>query len=94
MVSTRGRQLRTLALIFLAVFGFTSSASAQVSSTSKLDRVLSARARQLTGRSRVIVEFHGAPDVRAITAVRGVVIKSGAYPTRAEVEAALEGGAL
>jgi hypothetical protein len=28
-----------------------------------------------------------------ITAVRGVVIKSGAYPTRAEVEAALEGGA-
>jgi hypothetical protein len=29
-----------------------------------------------------------------ITAVRGVVIKSGAYPTRAEVEAALEGGAL
>jgi serine protease AprX len=72
MVSTRGRQLRTLALIFLVVFGFTSSATAQASSTSKLDRVLSARARQLTGRSRVIVEFHGAPDVRAITAARGV----------------------
>lgn len=28
-----------------------------------------------------------------ITAVRGAVIKSGAYPTRADVEAALEGGA-
>ncbi len=28
-----------------------------------------------------------------ITAVRGVVIKSGAYPTRAEVEVALDGGA-
>jgi hypothetical protein len=28
-----------------------------------------------------------------ITAVRGVVIKSGAYPTRAELEAALDGGA-
>ncbi|MEI7643863.1 MAG: arsenic metallochaperone ArsD family protein [Chloroflexales bacterium] len=28
-----------------------------------------------------------------ITAVRGVVIRSGAYPTRAEVEAALDGGA-
>jgi hypothetical protein len=28
-----------------------------------------------------------------ITAVRGVVIKSGAYPTRAELETALDGGA-
>ncbi len=28
-----------------------------------------------------------------ITTVRGVVIKSGSYPTRAEVEAALDGGA-
>ena len=27
---------------------------------------------QLTGRSRVIVEFHGTPDVRAITSARGV----------------------
>jgi hypothetical protein len=28
-----------------------------------------------------------------ITAVRGTVIKSGAYPTRAELDAALDGGA-
>ncbi|NCC35167.1 MAG: arsenic metallochaperone ArsD family protein [Chloroflexia bacterium] len=32
-------------------------------------------------------------DALPITAVRGVVIKSGAYPTRTELEAALDGGA-
>lgn len=32
-------------------------------------------------------------DALPITVVRGVVIKSGAYPTRAEVDAALNGGA-
>ena len=40
---------------------------------SKFDRVTGARARQLTGRSRVIVQFHGDPDVRAITGSGGVV---------------------
>ena len=36
-----------------------------------LDPVLRTRARQLTGRSRVIVEYRGTADVRAVTAVRG-----------------------
>jgi serine protease AprX len=36
-------------------------------STAKLDTVLRARAQQLTGSSRVIVQFRGEPDVRAIT---------------------------
>jgi hypothetical protein len=44
--------------------------------TPKLDRILSVRARQFTGRSRVIVEFYGAPDVRAITAAHGVVART------------------
>jgi serine protease AprX len=39
---------------------------------SKLDPVLQARSRQLTGRSRVIVQFKGTPDVRVITGQRGV----------------------
>jgi serine protease AprX len=39
---------------------------------SKFDRVAAARARALTGRSRVIVQFHGEPDVRAITGNAGV----------------------
>ena len=34
------------------------------------------RARQLTGRSRVIVEFHGTPDVRAITSAHGVATRA------------------
>ena len=59
MVATRGCQLRALALLFLAVFGIPVWASAQADTPvpSKLDRILSLRARQFTGRSRVIVEF-------------------------------------
>jgi serine protease AprX len=40
-----------------------------------LDSVLRKRARQLTGSSRVIVEFRGSPDVRAITGRGGVAGK-------------------
>ena len=76
MVATRGRHLRTLALFFLAVFGMSTWASAQGAGASKLDRILSVRARQLTGRSRVIVEFVGAPDVRAITSAHGVASRT------------------
>ena len=36
-----------------------------------LDPVLRHRARQLTGRSRVLVEYRRAADVRAVTGVRG-----------------------
>jgi serine protease AprX len=77
MVASRGRHVRTLALFFLAVFGFTSiQASAAERAGAKLDRILSVRARQLTGRSRVIVEFKGAPDVRAITSAHGVAART------------------
>jgi subtilisin family serine protease len=34
--------------------------------------MLEVRANQLSGRSRLIVEFNGAPDTRAITGLRGV----------------------
>jgi len=40
------------------------------------DRILSVRARQFTGRSRVIVEFYGSPDVRAITGAHGVAART------------------
>ena len=38
---------------------------------SKLDPLLQVRSRQLSGRSRVIVEFRGSPDARVITRHRG-----------------------
>ena len=77
MVASRGRHVRTLALFFLAVFGFTSiQASGAERAGAKLDRILSVRARQLTGRSRVMVEFRGAPDVRAITSAHGVAART------------------
>jgi serine protease AprX len=41
------------------------------SATDNLDPVLRHRARQLTGKSRVLVEYRGAADVRAVTSVRG-----------------------
>jgi serine protease AprX len=75
MLSTRGQCVRALALLFLV--GVPSLAAAQATPTgaqpsSKLDRILTVRARQLAGRSRVIVEFHGQTDVRAITSARGI----------------------
>ena len=45
-------------------------------SAAKLDTVLRARAQQLTGSSRVIVQFRGAPDVRAITGRGGLTGRS------------------
>lgn len=47
-------------------------ARAQSVGTEKLDPVLQARSRQLAGRSRVIVQFNGEPDVRVITGNRGI----------------------
>src|SRR5687768_16099763 len=38
----------------------------------RLDPLLQVRSMQLTGRSRVIVEFRGDPDARVITRHRGV----------------------
>src|SRR5687767_9576690 len=78
MVATCRRHVRTLALIFLAVFGVSTWSPAQAAGDgphSKLDRLLGDRARKLTGQSRVIVEFNGAPDVRAITGAHGVAAR-------------------
>ena len=78
MVATRGRHVRTLAVTFLAVFGISTWSPAHAAGGgphAKLDRVLSDRARHLAGRSRVIVEFHSTPDVRAITGAHGVAAR-------------------
>ena len=45
---------------------------AQPTTPNKLDPLLQVQSRQLSGRSRVIVEFHGAPDARVITRYRGL----------------------
>jgi subtilisin family serine protease len=47
-------------------------AFAQADAADKLDSVLQALSRQLTGRSRVIVQWQGTPDVRVITGTGGV----------------------
>jgi serine protease AprX len=80
MLAIRGRLLRTLAFLFIAIAALPATAPAQgrggTPAASKLDPLLQRLAGQLTGRSRVIVEFNGTPDVRAITTAHG-------RPTRA-----------
>ena len=79
MIFTRGRRVRALALFFLVAMPAIAAAQERAGSAppaAKLDRILGLRARQLTGRSRVIVEFHGTPDVRAITSARGVATRA------------------
>jgi len=79
MLFTRGRRLRALALFFLVAMPAIAAAQERARSAppaAKLDRILGLRARQLTGRSRVIVEFHGTPDVRAITSARGIATRA------------------
>jgi subtilisin family serine protease len=58
--------------VLLAITAGPAGAQAPTSARAKLDDALRARARQFTGRSRVIVEYRGAPDVRAINGARGV----------------------
>lgn len=55
-------------LVFMLLAG---TATAQTPSPN-LDRVLEARSRQLTGRSRVVVQFRGSPDARVITGNGGI----------------------
>jgi hypothetical protein len=47
------------------------AAAAQPAAQDKLDRVPQARSRQLTGRSRVIVEFRSGADPRVVTGSGG-----------------------
>jgi len=80
MLATRGCHLRTLAFLFITVVAVPATAPAQGRSAdraaSKLDPVLHRLASQLTGRTRVIVEFNGTPDVRAITTAHGQVARA------------------
>ena len=55
----------------LVVVSTVSAAAQGKAPAAKLDGVLRARARQLTGRSRVIVQFTQNADARVITAERG-----------------------
>jgi serine protease AprX len=78
MLSTRGRHVRALALLFLVglpTFVTAQTRQHEARAVPKLDRLLDSRARQISGRSRVIVEFHGTPDVRAITSAHGVTTR-------------------
>jgi serine protease AprX len=65
----------TLTIALLAAVTAPVLAGPRTSDGDRLDSVLRRRARQLVGSSRVIVEFRGAPDVRAITGRGGVAGK-------------------
>jgi len=67
-------RFRPLALLVLLILAAPAFAGARAQD-GRLDSVLRKRARQLTGMSRVIVEFRGTPDVRAITGRGGVAGK-------------------
>lgn len=64
-VSLSNRLVRLGLATVLAITALAASAQAQTAAESrKLDPVLRQRARQLTGHSRVIVQFNTTPDVR------------------------------
>ena len=67
-------RLRFFAILILVAVA-APAFSGQRQAGARLDSVLRTRARELTGSSRVIVEFRGTPDVRAITARGGVAGK-------------------
>src|SRR4051812_36323228 len=65
------RRTSVLVCLGVALSAMLSAATPAFSESGTLDPILRGRARQLTGRSRVIVEYRGTADVRAVTAVRG-----------------------
>jgi serine protease AprX len=67
--------LRRLACIAagLMVLAIITTPAAAADPAHKLDAALEARSHQMSGRSQVIVQFTGDPDVRAITDARGSV---------------------
>ena len=62
------------ALLFVTVIGVShpKPTLAQTAPTDKLSPLLRTLSRQIDGRSRVIVQFRGAPDARVITGIGGV----------------------
>src|SRR5215216_5475165 len=69
---TRSLSSAVVAAAFIALCPAFANGQAGHPAGDKLDAVLRSRAHQLVGRSRVIIEFAGTPDVRVITAERGV----------------------
>lgn len=63
---------RLLLMAAILIAGGSPPAWAQPTTPSKLDPLLQVQAHQLSGRSRVIVEFRGAPDARVIARYRGL----------------------
>jgi serine protease AprX len=61
----------TLAVLVASSSVLAGERGAPAASSAKLDVVLRHRARELTGRTRVIVQFRDEPDVRAITSRGG-----------------------
>ncbi len=68
-------RFRPFILVALLVLSTSAFAGPRNPDSGPLDAVLRKRARQLTGSSRIIVEFRGAPDVRAITGIGGRAVK-------------------
>jgi serine protease AprX len=71
MTSTVQAVLRGALVTILVSASALPAIAQRPSHTQKLDAALRVRAGQFSGRSRVIVEFNGEPDVRAIMAARG-----------------------
>src|SRR5688500_18859234 len=74
LLISSGRFLATVAVVALVASAAPVMAGPHPAA-GRLDAVLRHRARQLTGTSRVIVQFRGATDVRAITGNGGVAGK-------------------
>jgi serine protease AprX len=74
LLISSGRFLATVAVVALVASAAPVMAGPRAAAD-RLDAVLRHRARQLTGTSRVIVQFRGATDVRAITGNGGVAGK-------------------
>ncbi len=70
-VARRPVAIALAAALIIACGTSPASAQAPLDGSSKLDPVLRLRARQLSGRSRVIVQFKDVADVRVITSARG-----------------------
>jgi serine protease AprX len=68
-------RFRSLLLLIVLAVAVPAVAGPHTSDANRLDSVLRKRARQVAGSSRVIVQFRGAPDVRAITGRGGVAGK-------------------
>src|SRR5687767_9646411 len=72
MTRTANSFVRRALPVVMFVAAAATAAAGPVPEASKFDQVAKERSRQLTGRSRVIVQFKGNPDARVITGNGGV----------------------